>query len=94
LKIKKEFNDGAVRMMMELENQLKMFTDVKNKQYAEAFVNYLLNLEAQAGNKQMELPSDMKKKLDRYRKNGGVQVYEMTRKNILESASNAQMIIN
>jgi len=94
LALKKEFMDLVSTKAFELENNLKNLHTTKNKLYAEAYVNYLLSLENQSNNKKMEIPPELKQRIDRFRQNGGFTTYEMTRKNITESGANCGAIID
>jgi len=86
--IKNEFMNMVSMKAVEIENSLKNIHSVKNKLYAEAYVNYLLSLEGKSGDKKMELPPQLKQKIDKFRKNGAFATYEATRKNITAAADN------
>jgi hypothetical protein len=94
LAIKSEFLNYVSMKMLEVENNLKNANNVKNKLYADAYVNYLLDLESQSGDKKFEIPQHLKTKIDKFKKNGGAQAYLFTKKNIDETGANCAKMIN
>jgi hypothetical protein len=86
--LKREFVDLCSMKVLEIENKLKNFHTVKGKSYSENFVNYLLNLLVQDANKKVEIPKDMKVKIERFRSQGGFNTLELTKKNIIDNGFN------
>lgn len=79
--------------VMEMENKLKNFHTVKGKSYSENYVNYLLNLLVQDDSKKVEIPKDMKVKIERFRASGGNNTLELTKKNIMDNGFNCGNLI-
>jgi hypothetical protein len=91
--IKSEFMNYVSAKMLDVENSLKNANNVKSKVYSEAYVNYLLDLESQSGNKKFDIPPQLKAKIEKFKKNGGVNAYIFTKKNILETSANCSKML-
>jgi len=91
--IKSDFMNYVSAKMLDVENSLKNANNVKNKVYSEAYVNYLLDLESQTGNSKFDIPPQLKAKIEKFKKNGGVNAYLFTKKNIGETSTNCSNML-
>lgn len=87
--VKREFFQEIDGRKAELETNLKNANNLRNKYYAEGYINYLIGLDANGGKKN-ELPPQIKTGLERFHKNGGSTNYDKIRGHINQSSQNCK----
>lgn len=82
--LKKELADMVNQKKVNIENTLRNFQAIKEKGYSESYVNYFLNLTSQVNSKKVEIPKELKAKIDKFRSYGGTKIYTITKESILD----------
>jgi hypothetical protein len=91
--VKQEIHLAIDGKKQEIETNLKNANNLRNKHYAEGYINYLIALDP-AGTKKNELPPKIKAGVERFHKNGGITNYENIREHIAQASKNCKGILD
>ena len=91
--VKQEIHQVVDAKKQEIETTLKNANNMRNKHYAEGYINYLIALDP-SGTKKNELPPKLKTGIERFHKNGGITNYENIREHIAQASKNCKGILD
>eukprot|EP00331_Platyophrya_macrostoma_P001849 CAMPEP_0176424166 /NCGR_PEP_ID=MMETSP0127-20121128/10689_1 /TAXON_ID=938130 /ORGANISM="Platyophrya macrostoma, Strain WH" /LENGTH=925 /DNA_ID=CAMNT_0017805199 /DNA_START=25 /DNA_END=2802 /DNA_ORIENTATION=+ len=90
--VKQEIHQAIDAKKQEVETNLKSANTLRNKHYAEGYINYLIALDP-SGTKKNELPPKLKAGIDKFHKNGGSTNYENIKEHIAQASKNCKGIL-
>ena len=90
--IKQEIHQILDAKKAEVEANLKSANTLRQKHYAEGYINYLIALDG-SGQKKNELPPKIKAGVEKFHKNGGITNYENIKEHIAQSSKNCKQVL-